>query len=128
MQSLFYVFVGVCIVLLFVALFVALKRQKRAKKEVESLKIPSAEELLELLENKNNDLKKLESLVSLAKAHFRQYTQEISDFDLKVIAILSAHKGVNTKLILDTEKHFSSLNPTRKELLSKALSIGLSNR
>lgn len=114
--------------LLLVALLIALLKQKRVQKSQAIEKIPSAQELLELLKQKDNTLAKLASYSTLAKAHYMQYMQEIPNFDLEAVAILTAHKNVNSKLILEVEKYFKSLNPSRKELLDKALSIGLSKR
>ncbi len=117
--------------LLLIALFFVFLGDKMFnKKETPSdtLKIPNAQELLELLKDKTNDLKKLEQYSKLAFAHYQQYMQEIENFDLEFIAILTSHKSVSAKLILEVERHFKQLNPTRKELLEKALGMGLKHR
>ncbi|MBD5164521.1 hypothetical protein [Helicobacter sp.] len=116
--------------LLLIALFFVFLGDKFNKKETTSdtLKIPNAQEILELLKDKKNDLKQLEQYSKLAFAHYQQYMQEIESFDLEFITILTSHKGVSAKLILEVERHFKQLNPARKELLEKALGMGLKHR
>lgn len=116
--------------LLLIALFFVFLGDKmfHKKQTTPDFKIPNAKEILELLKDKQNDLKKLEQYSNLAFAHYRQYMQEIENFDLEFIAILTSHKGVSAKLILEAEKHFKQLNPARKELLEKALNVGLKRR
>ncbi|MDE5603208.1 MAG: hypothetical protein K2I71_04740, partial [Helicobacter sp.] len=91
-------------------------------------KIPNAKELLELLQQKDNTLEILYQCSNLAKIHYTSYFQENENFDLEFVGILSSHKNVNAKLILEIEKYFKSINPNRKELLDKALENGLSKR
>lgn len=91
-------------------------------------KTPNAKELLDLLQREENSLEQLKNFSSIACKFSKQYLQEMDDFDLEFIVILTAHQNVNAKLILEVERHFKNINPTRKTLLDEALSIGLKHR
>ncbi len=115
--------------LLLIALVFALWSNKSAHKEQKSqTKIPSAQELLESLQTKENDLNILREYSKFACENYERYMGEMEDFDLKFIAILTSHKGVNAKLILEIERYFKKLAPSRKELLDQALTVGLEHR
>lgn len=130
MQSWILIVIVLVVVILAVALFVAFLRDKSMKNRLKEkeVKIPNAQEILELLKDKNNDLNKLEQYSNLASIHYRRYMEEMPDFDLDFVAILTSHKGVNAKLILEVERNFKQANPARKELLEKALNMGLKHR
>lgn len=113
---------------LLIALFVAFKREKPKTYQEKEFEIPNATKLLELLKDPSNNLNTLEKYAKYAHSHYAQYMQEVPDFDLEFVAILTAHKGVNAKLVLEIEKKFKALNPERKALLDKALSVGLGHR
>ena len=113
---------------LLIALFVAFKREKPKTYQEKEFEIPNATKLLELLKDPSNNLNTLEKYAKNAHSHYAQYMQEVPDFDLEFVAILTAHKGVNAKLVLEIEKKFKALNPERKALLDKALSVGLGHR
>lgn len=113
---------------LLIALFVAFKREKPKTYQEKEFEIPNATKLLELLKDPSNNLNTLEKYAKYAHSHYAQYMQEVPDFDLEFVAILTAHKGVNAKLVLEIEKKFKVLNPERKALLDKALSVGLGHR
>ena len=113
---------------LLIALFVAFKREKPKTYQEKEFEIPNATKLLELLKDPSNNLNTLEKYAKYAHSHYAQYMQEVPDFDLEFVAILTAHKGVNAKLVLEIEKKFKTLNPERKALLDKALSVGLGHR
>lgn len=130
MQSWILIVIVLVVVILAVALFVAFLRDKSMKNRLKEkeVKIPNAQEILELLKDKKNDLNKLEQYSNLAYIHYKQYMEEMPDFDLDFVAILTSHKGVNAKLILEVERNFKQANPARKELLEKALNMGLEHR
>ena len=113
---------------LLIALFVAFKREKPKTYQEKEFEIPNATKLLELLKDPSNNLNTLEKYAKYAHSHYAQYMQEVPDFDLEFVTILTAHKGVNAKLVLEIEKKFKALNPERKALLDKALSVGLGHR
>ncbi|WP_299547734.1 hypothetical protein [uncultured Helicobacter sp.] len=119
----------ICVILLIAfgfALWSGQKKQSSPKKV--SNRIPTAKELLELLQDNTNTLADLKAHSNTACANYEHYMQEQSDFDLEFVAILTAHKSVNAKLILEVERNFKSINPARKTLLDQALSLGLGNR
>ncbi|WP_297812505.1 hypothetical protein [uncultured Helicobacter sp.] len=119
----------VIVLVLLIALFIALKREKPRKIQEESnFEIPNASTLLESLKKQNNDLNTLAKYADLAFIHYDRYMEEMPDFDLEFFAILTSHKGVNAKLILEVERHFKQANPARKELLEQALNVGLKHR
>ena len=120
--------VALIVLALLIALFIAFKREKPKIHNEKEFEIPNAAKLLELLRDPNNNLNTLTKYADYAHSHYIQYMQEIPNFDLEFIAILTAHKSVNAKLILEIEKRFKALNPERKALLAKALSVGLGHR
>lgn len=130
MQSWVLILIIFVVVSLAVALFIAFLHDKSIKNRIKEKepKVPNAQELLESLKDKSNDLNKLAQYSNLAYTHYMQYMSEMSDFDLEFIAILTSHKSVNAKLILEAERHFKQLNPERKTLLEKALNVGLKHR
>lgn len=113
---------------LLVAFGFALWSNKEKNKIKKDIKIPNAKELLELLRNDKNSLEDLRRYSDIAYTHYKNYMQECNDFDLKFIADLTTHKNVNAKLILEIERGFKNIDPTRKTLLDQALSLGLKNR
>lgn len=120
--------VALIVLALLIALFIAFKREKPKIHKENEFEIPNAAKLLELLRDPNNNLNTLTKYADYAHSHYIQYMQEIPDFDLEFVAILTAHKSVNAKLVLEIEKKFKALNPERKALLDKALSVGLGHR
>ncbi|TLD84073.1 hypothetical protein LS70_004525 [Helicobacter sp. MIT 11-5569] len=129
MQSWILILILFICVLLVIAFGYALWNSKGKKDSKNpSTKIPNAKELLEMLKEKGNSLEQLKSYSKIACAHYEQYMQEIKDFDLEFVAILTAHKNVNAKLILEIERHFKNINPERKALLDQALTVGLGSR
>lgn len=126
-----FILVFLIVGLLLIALFFVFLGDKMfgKKQTTQNLpKIPNAQEVLILLKDKDNDLHKLEQYSKLASEHYAQYMQEIENFDLEFVAILTSHKGVNAKLILEVERHFKQQNPERKSLLDQALGMGLKHR
>ncbi|MCI5969086.1 hypothetical protein [Helicobacter sp.] len=118
----------ICLLFL-IALGFALSNSKTKKDSKDTQpKIPNAQELLKLLKTEENTLESLHQYSKTACAFYNRYMQECNDFDLEFIAILSAHKNVNAKLILEIERNFKTLNPARKTLLDKALTLGLGYR
>lgn len=115
------------ILLLFVWLVFAFLHTKTSKKQT-IIKDYSAHEILELVKDSNNSLSALEEYSKIAKAHYHRYMGEISDFDLEFVVVLSAHKHVNAKLILEVERYFKVENPNRATLLDNALGAGLKKR
>ncbi|WP_279127853.1 hypothetical protein [Helicobacter winghamensis] len=118
----------VCIILLIVFGFALWSGQKTKESKNNKKAIPTAKELLELLRDKNNTLEDLQTYSNTAYTYYERYMQENNDFDLEFIAILTAHKSVNAKLILEIERKFKSINPARKALLDQALTLGLGHR
>lgn len=119
----------ICVLLLIVAFGFALWNSKTKKdSNTQQIKIPNAQELLELLKAEDNTLESLSKHSQTACKFYERYMEECDDFDLEFVAILTAHKSVNAKLILEIERRFKTLNPSRKTLLDKALSFGLGHR
>lgn len=115
------------IFILFVALVFAFIKTNNRNKRVQ-VDDYSALEILSILEDSNNTLERLKYYSDIAKMHYNRYMGEVENFDLKVVAILSSHKSVNAKLVLEVERYFKNENPSRKQLIDKALGAGLSNR
>ncbi|TLD86787.1 hypothetical protein [Helicobacter sp. MIT 05-5294] len=122
-----FLIVGLLLIALFFV-FLGDRMFGKGKTAQNAPKIPNAQEVLTQLKDQSKDLHQLEFYSQLAFAQYAQYMQEVENFDLEFIAILTSHKSVNAKLILEVEKHFKQLNPKRKELLEKALGVGLKRR
>ncbi|CAM2950017.1 hypothetical protein [Helicobacter burdigaliensis] len=88
----------------------------------------SAKELLKALNAKENDLQKLQEYSEIAKNYYLEYLEEYKDFDVEFVVGLSAHKSVNAKLVLEVERYFKKINPTREKLIERALVKGLDKR
>lgn len=126
-EFLFLVLMGAVIGILFLGLLVAfLSRKPKASNAIE--KIPSAQEILEVLKQKDKSLEDLKKCVKLAKIHYSTYMEEILDFDVQFVLLLATHKAVNAKLLLEIESYFKNANPSRKEIVDKALGVGVANR
>ncbi|MBX7490256.1 hypothetical protein [Helicobacter turcicus] len=118
----------VCVLLLIAFGFALWNSKTKKNSNTPQTKIPNAQELLELLKAKDNTLESLSKHSQTACKFYERYMDECDDFDLEFVAILTAHKNVNAKLILEIERRFKTLNPARKTLLDKALTFGLGHR
>ncbi|MCL9818865.1 hypothetical protein [Helicobacter colisuis] len=124
---LFLVLMSAVIGILFLGLLAAflLKKPKVAK---EAKNFPRAQEILEALKQKDKSLEDLKKCVNLAKIYYNAYMEEILDFDVQFVLLLATHRAVNAKLLLEIESYFKSANPSRKEIVDKALEVGVTNR
>ena len=127
MQSWMLIGIVVICVMLFVAFGFALWSTKKPP-ILQHSSVPKAQELLGLLRSQENTLQSLRKYSQIACEYYGQYMREYQDFDLEFVAIRTAHKNVNAQLILEIERHFKSLNPSRKGMLDKALTSALGRR